>query len=143
MSFVANDLEDTCRRIALNLKGHSAEPIPATFIGREIALTLDHMHEVRVRLKGLQARLVERQLSINTEIMSLKSRPSLINNWLEQTRLKNAFGHMLERAEWHTQRLTAESESRLQQLRSRLLELWNLYDQLSLAHGNTQNPPEA
>ena len=137
MSLIADDLQDKCRRIVRNLKKNSSEPTPATFVGREIALTLDHMDKVRERQRVLGARFVEKELYIDTQIMNLESRPSLANNWLEQTRLRNEFNRMLDRAEWHAQRLAIESESTLQQLQSRLLELWNMYNQLSIEHGDT------
>lgn len=139
MSFIADDLEDKCRRIVRKQKQQPTEPTPSTFVGREMALTLDHMNTVRERQRALGARFVDKELYIDTQIMNLESRPSLANNWLEQTRLKNEFNRMLDRAEWHAQRLAIENESALQHLRTRLLELWNMHDQLSLEHGDTKD----
>lgn len=139
MSIIVDDLEDKCRRIVRKQKQQPTEPTPVTFIGREMALTLDHMDTVRDRQKDLKKQLLEKELYCHSEIMNLEHRPSLRNNWLEQTRLKNEFNRMLDRAEWHAQRLAIENESALQHLQKRLLELWNMYDQLSLENGDTQN----
>ena len=139
MSIIADDLEDKCRRIIRNLKKHSPDPTPATFIGREMALTLDHIDKVRERQRALGARFVDKELYIDTQIMNLEQRLDLLPDWLERTRLKNEFNRILDRAEWHAQRLAIEGESALQQLQTRLLELWNMYDQISLEDENPKD----
>ena len=139
MSIVADDLEGKCRRLVRNMKEHASEPTPATFVGREMALTLDHMDTVRKRQRVFDEWFVEKELYISTQIMNIEERVDLLPDWLERTRLKNEFNRMLDRIKWQAQRHAIEEESMLRQLQTRLLELWNMYDQLSFEHGDTEN----
>lgn len=136
MSFIVDDLEQQCRRIVRVLRNQSSEQTPATFIAREIALKLDHLEVVRKRQRDLGRRFVNKELYIDSQIANLRNRPSLTNDWLGYMRLRNEFDRILDRAEWHAQRFAVEIESRLQDLQQRLLELVNMYDQLSLEHGD-------
>lgn len=119
MTMIADDIEENCRRIARKVKVNRPDPSPATFIGREIALTLDHVDVIRERQRALEAWFMEKQLYIDTQILNLKTKPSLINNWLEQTRLTNEFVRMLDQIERHTHRTATEISSLLQQLQKR------------------------
>ncbi len=139
MSLIAADLEVTCRRIVRKMKIRSSEPIPTTFIAREMALILDCIDTVRERQRALGAGFVNKELYIDTQVMNLEEYTERIPSWLERTKIKNELNRMLERAEWHAQRLVIESESALQQLQKRLLELWNMHDQLSLEHGDRKD----
>ena len=132
MSLIAADLEVTCRRIVRKQKRQeSSEPTPSTFIVREMALTLDCMDAIRERQRSLRARFLDKELYFDTQIMNLGEYTKRIANWLERTRFENECNRMLDRAERHAQRLAIENESALQQLQKRLLELWNMHDQLS------------
>ena len=134
MSFIVDDLEGKCRQIVRSSKKHSLEQTPATFVIREIALILDHIERVREQQRNVGAAFVDKELYLDTEIMNLDSRPSIKGNWLEQLRLKNEFNRMRDQAEWHAQRLAVENELALQRLQARLVELLNMYDQLSIGH---------
>ncbi len=139
MSMIADEIEDRCRRIGRKMKTHVEDPTPATFISREIALTLDHVDVLRTRQKDLEAWYMEKRLYIDTQILNLKTQPSLMNDWLGQTQLANEFIRMLDSAEGHTQRAATEISSLLQQQQKRLLELWNMHDQISTQYGDTKN----
>lgn len=130
MSCITDSLDEKCRRIVRKMKKHPSEPTPVTFIEREMALTLDHMDTIRERQKALSAWSIEKELYIDTQILNLEQRADRLPDWLERTRFKNKLNQMLYKVEWDVRRLAIEEESALQQLRKRLLELWNMHDQL-------------
>jgi hypothetical protein len=138
MSLLAGRLEDRCRRLVGRLLKPAAEPTPVTFVVREMALTLDHLDVFRQRQRALESWFVEKQLDLNTQIMRLKTNPILKDNWVEQTRFRNEFIRMLDANEWRTTRAATEISTSIQQLQTRLLELWNIYDQISTHDGDTQ-----
>ncbi len=136
MSHIVDDLEDNCRRLVRKSKKQSPEQTPATFVVRKIALYLDQLDRLRNQQRDLGRRFVDKELYIDSQIMNLRNRPSLTNNWFEQTRLRNEYDRRLDQNEWQAQRMAMDYESQLQQLQLRLLELVNMYDQLSLEHGD-------
>ena len=137
MTFVTDDLEDACRRIAKKARGRTSNASPESIVGRRIALTLDQIDAVRQRQRALGKRHVDKELYLDSEIMNLRSKPVLKNNWLEQTRLRNEYGRMLDSSERHAQRLAIENETALQHLHTRLMELWNIYCQLATDDGDS------
>jgi len=139
MNGFVEGLEDRCKHIVHNRKQTPSEPTPATFTVREMALLLDHIDTIRERIEDLKSQFLEKELSIDSEVLNLKSRPSLKNNWLEQTRLKNEFNQTLDTAERHMQQQVAENDRTLRQSHLRLLELLNMHDQLTFEHGDTKN----
>ena len=130
MNSFIEELEERCHRIVRNLKTKSSEPTPVTFIGREIAITLERIESIRKQQKELQEHFTKKELYCHSQIMNMEHRPSLKNNWQEQNRLTNEFNSILDQAGWQTRQLISEGETTLHQLRIRLLELLNMYDQL-------------
>lgn len=139
MNNFIDDLEGKCQRIVHKLTKQSSEPRPVTFVGREMAVLIDQIGKVREQQKKLNAQLLEKELHLDTQILNLDSRPSLKNNWLEQTRLRDEYASRIDHAKWQHERLTMDNESTLRKLHMRLLELLNMYDQLSIQHGDTKN----
>jgi hypothetical protein len=138
MSFIADDIEDKCRRIARKVAKDASEATPNTFIGREMALLLDHMDTIRKRHKNQRAQLLEKELDIGTQILNTEERIDLIPNRMERMRLVRELKQMLDRITLASQHLATETESALQHLQERLLKLWNMHDQLSNDHGDTE-----
>lgn len=139
MNNFIDDLEDKCRSIVHKLAKQSAEPTPVTFVGREMAVLIDQVSKVRGQKKKLKAQLLDKELHLDTQILNLNSRPSLKNNWLEQTRFRDEYTSRIDNAKWQHERLAMDNESTLRKLHMRLLELLNMYDQLSDQHGDTKN----
>jgi hypothetical protein len=139
MSVIVDGLEDKCRRIAHEMKELSSGAMPATFVGREIALALDHMDAIRGRQRALLERLHEREVHIDTQIMNIDDHIGLLPDWLERTRLENEFTQRLDQIENHTQRALTDSDSALRQLQVRLMELLNMHEQLSFEYGDTED----
>ena len=136
MSFVADDLEANCRRLVRALRKQPIDSTPARAVAREIALTLDHLDSVRSRQRDLGRRFVDKELFMDAEITGLRSRPSLTNDWFSYIRIRSELQRMLDRVEWHAQRLALRTESVVRELQSKLLELWNMYSQLTYDNGN-------
>lgn len=138
MSSFIHDLEDKCRQIVHKLTREPLDSSPVTFVGREMAVLLDQIDNVREQQKALKAQFLEKALQLGTQILNLDSRPSLKNNWLEQTRLRDEYTRRIDSAKWQHRRLAMDYESTLRQLHLRLLELLNMYDQLTPKDGNTK-----
>ena len=139
MSSFTRDLEGRCRHIVQRLAEQSLDPSPIAIVGREMGVLLDQIDNVRKQQEALKAQLLDRELQLGTQILNLDSRPSLKNNWLEQTRLRDEYTRRIDSAKWQHQRLAMDYESTLRQLHLRLLELLNMYDQLTLANGYTKD----
>lgn len=137
MSWGLGDIEDRCREVARQTRKQLDNPAPSHSIGREIALTLDHVDLLRERQRALERWLLDKQMFVDTQILKIRSRSTIINNWVVEKQLTNDFIRMLDSAEWRTQRTATEISSQLQQLQKRLLELWNMYCQLTTEHGDT------
>jgi hypothetical protein len=135
MSIIADNLEERCRHIVRNIKRRASEPTPATFVGREMALNLDQMDVIRERQKELKAQLLKRELEIGTQILNTEERADLVPNKLARMQLVNELKQMLDQIKSQTQHLIIENESALYKLQTRLLQLWNIHDQLSFEHG--------
>ena len=130
MSIIVDSLEENCRAIVRNLEKQPSEPGPMTFIGREMALHLDHMDAIRQRQKELKAELLKRELEIGTQILNAEERADLIPNMMERMQFVNELKQMRDQVQAQVQRLSVESELALQKLRTRLMQLWNMHDQL-------------
>jgi hypothetical protein len=141
MSIIAHDIESKCRRIARKVTKHASDSTPTTFIGREMALALDHIDAIRKRHASQRAQLLEKELEIGTQILIMEERIDLIPNRMERMRLVQELKQSLDRITMAAQRLAIETESASQQLQVRLLKLWNMYDQLSIEHGDTESTP--
>ena len=126
MSIIADNLEEKCRHIVRDIKKHASEPTPATFVGRDMALNLDHMDAIRERQKVLKAQLLERELDIGTQILNTEERTDIVPNKMERMQLVNELKQMLDQIKSHTQQLIIENESALHRLQTRLLHLWNV-----------------
>ena len=130
MSNITDTLEEKCRAIVHNMEKQVSEPVPATFIRREMALHLDHMDTIRERQKVLKAELLERELEIDTQILNIEERIDLVPDRIERMQLINELKQVLEQTKLKTQRSLMETEFALQKLQTRLLQLWNMHDQL-------------
>lgn len=139
MSFIAKDLEEKCRRIARKVTEHDFGATPVAFIGREMALVLDHIDTARKRYAKNRAELREKELELGSEILNTEERVDLFPNRIERIRLVQDLKRSLDHILMAAQRLAAETESAVQHQQLRLLKLWNMYDQLSIEHGDTQN----
>ena len=137
MTTFAAELENKCRRIARNLQKQHSEPGPASFLAREMALLLDqldeHRHHRRIHLK----QLMKRELELGTQILNLESRPDLVPDWQQRTRLVNEARRTLDQLHAQTHRVRWDAGSVEQRIHARLLELRNMHDQLSDQHGNS------
>jgi hypothetical protein len=71
--------------------------------------------------------------------MNIDDHIGLLPDWLERTRLENEFTQRLDQIENHTQRALIDSDSALQQLQVRLMELLNMHEQLSFEYGDTED----
>ena len=130
-------LEKQCRRIARQLKKEDSDVSPATSVRREVALLLSDIDGIRRRQEVQRKQLVRRELDLGSQILNLKDRIDLIPSWQERTRAINEAKHTLDQVRVQIHRLNWESEMSLQRIRTRLLELWNIHDQLVEDDGNS------
>ena len=139
MSSFSEELESKCRRIVKKTMKQNLESTPLTYMVHEMALILDHLDSTRKQHTTHHKELREKELEIGSRILNIQERVDLIPNRMERIRLIDELKHRLEQIMTSAQRLNTESETALQQLQLRLLKLWNMYDQLSMEHGDTQD----
>jgi hypothetical protein len=137
MTIISADLEQKCRKIVHKMLKQESDSTPATFVGREMALLLDQMDSVRQSKEKQANQLKRRELELGTQILNFENRNDLISDWLERTRMITEVKRTLDQINAQTQRLMWESDSAVQRLQGRLLELWNMHDQLGEEYGNT------
>ena len=138
MTLMTEELEHKCRQIAGSIKRRPPEATPEAFVMRELALLLDHVDTIRDRQKAMRRRLREKELFFDTQTMNIDKRIDLLPSWLERTKLKNEFARMFERVQTRIHRILIEDDAAILRLQVRLLELLNMYEQLSIEYGDPQ-----
>lgn len=136
MTRFTEELEARCRRIVRQQNWELSHGAPTTSLRREMALLLSEMDSLRERHERQRKQLLRRELDLGTQILNLEDRIDLIPNWLERRRAVNEAKHTLDQLMFQRERVSWETESSLQRIRVRLLELWNLHDQLAEEHGD-------
>lgn len=125
-------LEKKCRNL-LRRKDHVQDhAMPVALVDREMNLILDQIDAVRRQDLELRNRLDEQRLEIESRI--LNQEPLLHHSsqfWFERKRLTNQLKYTLVRLEQQIFRFTIENQKSIHTLQKRLLELWNMHDQLS------------
>ena len=125
-------LEKKCRNLLRQKDQVKDHAMPVSLIDREMNLILDQIDAVRRQDMELQNRLEEQRLDIESRILNLE--PLLHNPaqfWFERQRLTNQLKYTLVRLEQQIFRFTIENQKSIHTLQKRLLELWNMHDQLS------------
>ena len=124
-------LEKKCRNL-LRQKDHVQDhAMPVSLIDREMNLILDQIDAVRRQDLELRNRLDEQRLEIESRI--LNQEPLLHHSsqfWFERKRLTNQLKYTVVRLEQQIFRFTIENQKSIHTLQKRLLELWNMHDQL-------------
>jgi hypothetical protein len=135
MTSFSEDLEEKCGRIVHRMSKQESASTPATFVGREMALLLDQIDRLKKHQEKQRKQLMKRELEVGSQILNIGDRVDLIPNWQERTGAINEAKRTLDQLKAQTYRLAWESESALQRLQGRLLELWNMHDQVAEEHG--------
>ena len=124
-------LEKKCRDLLRRKDQMKDHAMPTTFIEREMKLILDQINAVRRQDLELRNRLDEQRLEIESRI--LNQEPLLHHSsqfWFERKRLTNQLKYTVVRLEQQIFRFTIENQKSIHTLQKRLLELWNMHDQL-------------
>lgn len=124
------NLEAKCRRLVERGFNDSG---PEGHVVREIALTLEQMHEARGQERQLEDRLTEREMDVKTRMINLTTPRNEYDfgKWATRTQMRNQLETSLVRLERHVQGLAVEREKRLHSLQDRLLALWNRREQIT------------
>ena len=136
-----DDLERKCRDVLRAVQGDEDDETPASFVERELALTLDHIRRVRQQDRHFRRGLLERECDIETQIMNI--RPSyyryIPHRWVEQSKMVIRLTAALTAVETQRNRLIVDYDKRMQALHDRLLQLLNMHAQLHQDHGNSED----
>ncbi|TWU21300.1 hypothetical protein [Bythopirellula polymerisocia] len=135
MNSFGEELEAKCGRIVERMNKQYSAPTPATFVGREIALVLDHIGQLKRHQEKQRKQLMRRELEVGSQILNIQDRVDLIPDWQERTRARDEAKRTLDQLMGQSYRLAWESQTALQRLQGRLLELWNMLDQLAEENG--------
>ena len=138
-----DDLERRCRDLLRASHENEESETPATFVQRELALTLNHIQRLRRRDRHAHQGLLERECDIETQIMNI--RPSdhryMPHRWAEQSRMVIQLSASLAAVEDQRRRVNVDYDKRMQTLHDRLLQLLNMHAQLYHYHGNSEDTP--
>lgn len=135
MTSFGEDLEAKCGRIVYKMNEQESAPTPATFVGREMALLLDQIDRLKKHQEKQRKQFMKRELEVGSQILNLEDRIDLIPNWQERTGAINEAKRTLDQLKAQAYKSAWEGESALQRLQGRLLELWNMHDQVAEEHG--------
>lgn len=137
MTRFTTELEDRCRKLVRKRSRQEISGSPLAGVRREIALLLDHLDQARKRTTRQVAQWQRRQLEVGTHILNVQERVDLVPSWAERMRWVHESKRMLDQLQMETYRLEGEVNLAEQRLHGRLLELWNMHEQIAGEDGSS------